>query len=138
MVKEHSQKNETDVCLGCGTGELRKMIGGLVEKLVGEKRVEVVVDKKSVVVVEEKGKGVLYRRLVNGKWGWYKSGNEKKDWKYVGEIEEGIPNGKGTHTWSDGGKYVGEFKNGKRWNGTRYDTDGKIISKYVKGKRIKQ
>ena len=57
-------------------------VKGLVERLVGEKRVEVVIE----VVVEEKGKGVLYSRNVNWNWGWYKSGNEKKDMKYVGEI----------------------------------------------------
>ena len=30
------KKNEEDYCKGCGTFELREMIGGLVEKLVGE------------------------------------------------------------------------------------------------------
>ena len=52
------KKNEEDYCKGCGTFELREMIGWLVEKLVGEKRVEVVVD--------EKEKGVLYRGNRNG------------------------------------------------------------------------
>ena len=67
------------------------------------------------MVVEKNGKGVLYRRFVNGEWGWYKSGNEE-DGKYVGEIENGIPNGQGTTTWSgsDGEKYVGEYKDGER------------------------
>ena len=37
------KRNEEDYCKGCGTLELRKMIGGLVEELVGEKRIEVVV-----------------------------------------------------------------------------------------------
>ena len=81
------KKNEEDYCEGCGTFELREMIGGLVEKLVG---------KRPIVV--RKKKGVMYSRFVNGEWGWYKSGNEKKDRKYVGEIEEGIPNGQGTDT----------------------------------------
>ena len=42
------KKNEEDYCRGCGTFELRKMIGGLVEKLVGEKVFEkpVVLEKK--------------------------------------------------------------------------------------------
>ena len=47
------KKNEEDYCEGCGTRELREMIGVLVEKLVGEKRVEVIVQKKPIVVVEE-------------------------------------------------------------------------------------
>ena len=34
------KKNEEDYCEGCGTRELRKMIGVLVEKLVGGKKVE--------------------------------------------------------------------------------------------------
>ena len=33
------KKNEEDYCKGCGTFELREMIGGLVEKLVGGKKV---------------------------------------------------------------------------------------------------
>ena len=37
------KKNEEDYCEECGTRELRKMIGGLVEKLVGEKEIEPVV-----------------------------------------------------------------------------------------------
>ena len=32
---------------------------------------------------------VLYGRYENGVWGWYKSGNEKKDTKYVGEWKNG-------------------------------------------------
>jgi hypothetical protein len=27
--------------------------------------------------------------FLNGEWGWYKSGDEKKDVKYIGEIENG-------------------------------------------------
>ena len=45
------RKNETDVCLGCGTFQLNDKVKGLVEKMVGEKRVEVLIE----VVVEEKG-----------------------------------------------------------------------------------
>ena len=33
------KSKEEEFCEGCGTGQLRKMIGGLVEKLVGGKRV---------------------------------------------------------------------------------------------------
>ena len=87
----------------------------------------------------------------------------KRDGKYVGEIENGIPNGQGTTTWSgsDGEKYVGEYKDGERngqgtttfpngnkyegelkdgkpWNGTYDDKNGNIIGKYVNGERVKQ
>ena len=77
--------------------------------------------------------GVLFERRVNGKFGWYKGGGEKKDWKYVGEIKNGKPNGHGTLTKPEGSKYVGEFKDGKYHgqgtltltNGTRYEGEWK-------------
>ena len=81
--------------------------------------------------------GVLFERRVNGKFGWYKGGDEKKDWKYVGEIKNGKPNGQVTETSPDGRKYVGEFKNGKHhgqgiftwgkgyFEGDRYDGEWK-------------
>ena len=77
--------------------------------------------------------GVLFERRVNGKFGWYKGGDEKKDWKYVGEIKNGKPNGHGTLTKPEGSKYVGEFKDGKYHgqgtltltNGTRYEGEWK-------------
>ena len=34
--------------------------------------------------------------------------------KYVGEFKEGLPNGRGTLTSPDGRKYVGEFKDRKK------------------------
>ena len=46
--------------------------------------------------------------------------------------------GQGTYTWSNGEKYVGEYKNGKKWNGTGYDKNGNILYKYVNGKGIEQ
>jgi len=51
----------------------------------------------------------------------------------VGEFKEGEKHGQGTYTWSDGRKYVGEYKDGEPWNGTYDDKDGKIIFKYVNG-----
>ena len=53
--------------------------------------------------------GVLYFKKVNGKFGWFESGNDKKHWKYIGEIKKGKPNGTGvlSHTF---GKYSGELK----------------------------
>ena len=37
----------------------------------------------------------------------------------------------GTFTSSDGEKYVGEFREGKPWNTTRYDKEEIIIGKWV-------
>ena len=47
-------------------------------------------------------------------------------------------NGEGTYTFPDGQKYVGEYKDEKRWNGTLYEKDGNIESKYVNGKQVEQ
>jgi hypothetical protein len=52
---------------------------------------------------------------------------------YVGEWKNGERHGQGTHTSSDGQKYVGELKDDKVWNGIRYDKDGNIILKVVNG-----
>ena len=71
---------------------------------------------KIVNGVEEVGKKhfvVLFHREVNGELGWYKNREDVNDRKYEGEILNGTPNGKGTLTWSDGSKYVGEFMQGK-------------------------
>ena len=51
--------------------------------------------------------GVLYLKKVNSKFGWFENGNDKKDWKYIGEIKNGKPNGTGVLS-STFGKYSGE------------------------------
>ena len=77
--------------------------------------------------------------------------------KYVGKVKDGKPNGKGecsydkgrgnykgswrdgerhglgTLTWSNGNKYVGEYKDDNRWNGTIYDKNENIIGTVVNG-----
>ena len=106
-------------------------------------------------------KGVLFYRRVNGKWGWHEYGNKDYHAKYVGEIENGKPNGQGkltfpngnkyegewkygkydgqgTITFSNGDKLVGEYKDGKPWNVKGYDKNGNIIGTVVNGKKIKQ
>ncbi len=50
--------------------------------------------------------GVLFLKEVNGKWVWFKDGDEKTDLKYEGEISNEVPNGQGTLTYPDGQKYV--------------------------------
>ena len=153
---QDQKRVEEDYCEGCKTKELRLMIGGLVEKLVGKRVIE-----KPMVVVEKSTKGVLYERKVNGKWGWHEKGDEEKDGKYVGEIKNRRPNGQGTltlpngymfigewtdgennglgtETWSDGKKYVGEFKESKRHGqGTMigsFDRD-KYVGEYKDGEK---
>ena len=57
--------------------------------------------------------GVLYRHGENGSSEWLEDGDEKKDGRYIGEIDNGEPNGQGSITYSDGGMYVGEWENGR-------------------------
>ena len=61
--------------------------------------------------------GVLFLREVNDKWGWFEDGNKDKDAKYIGEFKDGFfedrqPNGQGTINYTNGIKYVGEWKDG--------------------------
>ena len=104
--------------------------------------------------------GVLYLKKVNGKYGWFENGNDKKDWKYIGEIKNGKPNGtgvlsstfgkyfgelkngmqhgQGTYTYKSGRKRVGEFRKGKPWIVKSYDENGKIETEWVKGRKLKK
>ena len=98
-----------------------------------EKEAVVEVEKEAVVVVEKSHTGVLFRRWENQQWGWFRDGDEKRDRKYVGDIENGGPNGQGTLTFPDGIKLEGEFKEDEPWNTTGFDKDGNIFGKYVNG-----
>ena len=55
--------------------------------------------------------------------------------KYVGQFKKGLFDGQGTYyTFPSGVKVEGEFRKDKEWNTIRSDKDGNIIGKYVKGK----
>ena len=88
------------------------------KKLTGNKMFEMVKEECERILgkvetgVKKRQKGVLFFREGNSGFGWYEDGDEKKDRWYVGEIENGEPNGQGISTSPDGHKYVGEFKNG--------------------------
>ena len=64
------------------------------------------------------------------------------NWVYIGEavyVEErkaDTKNGQRTYTWSDGRKYVGEWKDGNPWLGIEYDKDGNETAIYLGGIRI--
>ena len=58
--------------------------------------------------------------------------------KYVGEYKDGKEHGQGTYTFHDGRKYVGEWKNKEKWNGIGYDKNGEIVVRFVNGKMINQ
>ena len=58
--------------------------------------------------------------------------------KYMGEWKNGERHGQGTHTYPDGSKFEGDYKDDWELNGTQYDKNGNIKYKYVNGKQIKQ
>ena len=71
----------------------------------------------------------MFWREENDEWGSFKDGNENRDFKYVGEIRNGLPHGQGTETFPNGQKYVGKFKDAKKnGKGTFTFPDGR---KYV-------
>ena len=108
-------------------------------ELTGNKMFEMVKEEcerilgKVEIGVKKRQKGVLFFREGNSGFGWYEDGDEKKDRWYVGEIENGEPNGQGISTSPDGHKYVGEFKDGnEHGQGTHTFPDGR---KYVGGSK---
>ena len=50
-------------------------------QLTGNEMYELV--KKDCERLMKSTKGVLFWKMVNGEWGWFKDGNEKTDLKYV-------------------------------------------------------
>lgn len=98
----------------------------------------------------------------NGQGTYIFSDDDKENWRntwYVGEWKNNVYHGKGTLNnmffeyegeWRDGKKhgqgietprgmepYIGEWKNGEKWNVKRTSKDGNIISEYLNGKQIK-
>ena len=163
---QDQKRVEEDYCEGCKTKGLRLMIGGLVKKLVGEKEIKPIGVERPVVVVERNEREVLYGRGISlvgyfiseeMEWGWYSSGDGGFDWRYTGEIKNGLPHGQGTFTLPDGRKYVGQFKDGringqgtftyfntkyvgswynwKWWNGRLFDENRNIIYTLLNGER---
>jgi hypothetical protein len=87
-------------------------------------------------------KGILFRDTPRSKWEeggekWFRSGDEKTQAKYEGEILTGVPNGWGTIIFPSGSTYVGEFRDGKRTGqGTMtYSDGGKYEGKWKDGKQ---
>jgi len=108
-------------------------------ELTGNKMFEMVKEECERILgkvetgVKKRQKGVLFFREGNSGFGLYEDGDEKKDRWYVGEIENGEPNGQGISTSPDGHKYVGEFKDGnEHGQGTHTFPDGR---KYVGGSK---
>jgi|TARA_B110000196_G_scaffold192463_1_gene164905 hypothetical protein len=81
----------------------------------------------------EKKEGTLYRWKTSTGIVWKTFGSKDTNPKYQGEVENGVPNGFGVLIFSGGDKYIGEWKDGKKWNGTWYDENGHITKEYVNG-----
>ena len=64
---------------------------------------------------------------------WKGFGEKDINPEYKGDVENGKPNGLGVIINTNKGKYVGEWKDGKTWNRTKYDKNGNIIGKWVNG-----
>ena len=56
-----------------------------------------------------------------------------KDGQYVREWKGNDFHGQGTMISTDGTKWVGEFRENKRWNIREHDNNGNITGKYVNG-----
>ncbi len=104
-------------------------------ELTGNKMFEMVkVECEKHFKKVKKINGILFFINRDRKLGWYEKGDREKDGEYVGEIEKRKPNGHGTHTYSNGEKYVGEWKGGMPWIGTKYNKNGEILGKWTNGK----
>ena len=58
-------------------------------------------------------------------------------WKYVGGLKDGRLNGQGTLTYSDGMRYVGEFKDGKKHGqGSLIYSDGDVFDGEYKDNKL--
>ena len=104
--------------------------------------------------------GILYLNKVDGELIWLDKGNEKKHWKYKGEIKNGKPDGtgvlnstygeyvgelkngmlhgQGTYTYKSGIIKVGEFKRGKPWNVKIFNKEGIVEEEWIRGNKIKR
>ena len=107
--------------------EMFKMVKEECESILGK------VKGKFKAKGKKRHKGGLFFINRNRIVRWYENGDEEKDGKYVGEIENMEPNGQGTHAYSNGEIYVGKGKGGSPWIGTKYNKNGKILGKWLNG-----
>ena len=84
---------------------------------------------------QSKETGVLYGWKTFQELQWMSFGIGKLQPKYIGEINNGEPDGLGILYFpsTDGEKVVGTWKEGKQWNTKHHNKDGEVIGKYVNG-----
>ena len=73
--------------------------------------------------------GEIENKLPNG-FGTYTHPNGTI---YVGQYVDGLREGQGTRTLFDGKKFVGIWKDNRRWKGKSFDEEGNGIGEYVDG-----
>ena len=78
----------------------------------------------------------LYRWKTSWGYVWKGFGDKETHSVYIGDVENGKPNGLGIMTYPNGRKYVGEWKDGDMWNGIIH-YKGRVRWKYVNRKQIK-
>ena len=109
-------------------------------------------EMESKFVFNKTIKGAMFRRFVDGKWGWYGVlferkvkgkwiwevvGYEDKNPMYSGEIQNAQPNGQGIIDYPDGDEYRGQLKNGRlSGQGVYTFNDGGIYVGQWKDSRI--
>ncbi len=87
----------------------------------------------SPVIGESKKSETFYEWKTASGIQWREIGDKDIHAKYKGDIVIGKPHGVGTIVYPDGNKYVGEYKDDNRWNGTIYDKYGYIEYEVVNG-----
>ena len=89
-------------------------------------------------VIGDNHKGeTLYRWVTTSGVVWKGFGEKDTNPKYKGDVENVKPNGFGFLIFTNGDKYVGEWKKGNYWNGNSYDKNGNFVRRYVNGEMIK-
>ena len=119
-------------CFSNGT----KCVGEFQNDLAHGEATEIYSDGSTYVGELKKGKSMDKRRILfqaaqdmsgiqTKENAWTRDVYFSDGLKYVGEFQNGLPNGKATETTPNGEKYVGEFKQGKRHgHGTLAFPDG--------------
>ena len=73
--------------------------------------------------------GEIENKLPNG-FGTYTHTNRTI---FVGQYVDGLRGGQCTWTLYNGSKFVGIWKDNRRWNGKTFDEEGKEVGEYVDG-----
>ena len=89
----------------------------------------------SAVIGENIKTYTLYGWGYSYPYDWKDIGSQKLHAKYEGNIKNGVPDGQGVLTSTNGWMYFGSWKNGEILNGTEYDNFGNIIYIWLDGKR---